>query len=327
MPTSAVTGTAQVATDTTAFDRAYWYALRAALHFDRCAEVEPTNQTHPGAAVTFNISNDHAAATTPLADELADVAATAASDSTVTITLDEYGRSESISAKLRGTAYLSEMLRASNRLGYNAGLTVDSLARNQVIAGTNVDYSGAATSRVTVAATHVLTADEVRVARTRMIDNNVQPYGDTYKAFIAALVAYDLRRETGAAAWRDPHVHSGDKTDEIWNGSIGPFEGFDFIETSRLAAAALPAGFVNGGVGGTVDVYPTAFLGHEAIAKVYPEIAEENFGAMPHLGLSPVTDSMRRFQGAYWYWLGNYGRFREAALFRWESASSIGANT
>lgn len=325
MPVSAVTGTAQVATDTTAFDRAYYYALRPALHFPRCADVMPTEQTHPGVAVQFNISNDHAAATTPLT-ELTDPAATAASDSILSVTLNEYGLSESISAKLRGTAYLREMLRASNRLGFNAGLSFDTLARDPLLAGTQVDYSGAAVSRVTVAATHVLTADEVRVARTKMIDGNVQPYGAYYKAFIAALVAYDLRKETGAAAWRDPHVATDGGNDEIWNGSIGPFEGFDFIETSRLAAASLPAGFVNGGVGGTVDVYPTVFLGQEALAKVFPVVNEDLFGSEPHLDFSPVTDSMKRFQGAFWYWLGGFGRFRETSLFRWESASSIGAN-
>jgi hypothetical protein len=39
-----------------------------------------------------------------------------------------------------------------------------------------------------------------------------------------------------------------------------------------------------------------------------------------------VTDNLRRFQGVGWYWLGGYGRFREASLFRQESASSIGTN-
>jgi N4-gp56 family major capsid protein len=325
MPTSAVTGTAQVATDTTAFDTAYWYALRPQLYFPRCADVQPTEQTHPGVTVQFNISNDYAAATTPLT-ELTDPAAQAASDSILSVTLNEYGLSESISAKLRGTAYLSEMVRASNRIGFNAGLTFDTLARDPLLAGTQVDYSGAATSRGTVNVAHVLSADEVRVARTKMVDGNVQPYGVYYKAFIAALVAYDLRKETGAAAWRDPHVQNGTRTDDIWTGSIGPFEGFDFIETSRLSAASLPSGFVNGGVGSTVDVYPTIFLGQEALAKVYPVVDEDLFGSEPQLDFSPVTDSMKRFKGVFWYWLGGFGRFRETSLFRWESASSIGAN-
>jgi hypothetical protein len=35
---------------------------------------------------------------------------------------------------------------------------------------------------------------------------------------------------------------------------------------------------------------------------------------------------LMRLQPMGWYWLGGYGRFREASLRRIESASSIGAN-
>jgi hypothetical protein len=39
-----------------------------------------------------------------------------------------------------------------------------------------------------------------------------------------------------------------------------------------------------------------------------------------------VTDSLMRFHPVGWYWLGGYSRFREAAIRRYETASSIGAN-
>ncbi len=320
MPTAAVTGTAQLLTDTAAYDRGYYNALRPGLVFDQCADVMPTNQTHPGTSVLFNIKNDPAVATTPLT-ELTDVTPTAGSDANVTVTLNEYGNADVISAKLRGTSYLDELMRAANTMGFNAGKTQDTLARDPLLAGTGVDYSGAATSRVTVAATHVLSADDVRVADVTLSDANAVEYSDSYyRAYIAARIAYDLRRETGAAAWREPHVNS--QPGEIWRGSIGYFEHFQFIQSPRLAAAELPSGFVNGGVGSTVDVYPTVFIGQEALAKVWSFISAPT----PKPVLAPVTDTLRRFQGVGWHWLGGYGRFREASLFRWESASSIGTN-
>jgi N4-gp56 family major capsid protein len=325
VPTSAVTGTAQLLTDTAAYDRGYYNALRPPLVFDRCADVMPTNETHPGSSIVFNIKNDPAVATTPLT-ELSDPAGTAGSDSNVTVTLNEYGHHDDISAKLRGTSYLNELMRAANTEGYNAGKTQDTLARDPLLAGTGVDYSGAATSRVTVAATHVLTADEVRVADATLVDGNVQEYSDgAYRAFIAARVAFDLRKETGAAGWREAHINAGNPLayTNILNGSVGYFEHFLFVQSPRLAAAELPSGFVNGGVGGTVDVYPTVFMGQEALAKIWSKLVSQPM-AQPVLG--PVTDSLRRFQTVGWYWLGGYGRFREASLFRWESASSIGAN-
>ena len=334
MPTTAATGTAQVTTDTTAFDRGYRYALRSQLHFDRLADVQPVNQTHPGSIVTFNLGNDFAVATTPLT-ELADVSPVAGSDTSVNVTLNEYGNTTAISAKLRGTNYIREMVRASNEMGYNAGRSFDTLARDPLLAGTNVLYADnynsalTGTSRVTTVAADVFQANAARLAFVRLVNANVVPFdGGLYKAMVAPEVAYDLRIETGAAAWREPHVNAGDPdaVDPIWNGSIGTFEGFDWISAQRLSAAELPSGFVNGGVGALVDVYPTVFLGREALAKVFA--SEDGVsGASPALVDAPVTDNLRRFRGIGWYWLGGFGRFREASIYRVESASSIGANT
>lgn len=333
MPTTAATGTAQVATDTTAFDRGYRYALRSQLVFDRAADVMPIDQTHPGSAVTFNLGNDFAVATTALT-ELADVSPVAGSDTTVTISLNEYGNTTAISAKLRGTNYIREMVRATNEMGYNAGKSFDTLARDPLLAGTNVlfadNYNSAltGTNRATTVAADVFQANAVRLAFVRLSNNNAVPFdGGLYKAFVAPEVAYDLRVETGAAAWREPHVNAGDPdaVDPIWNGSIGSFEGFNFIQAQRLSAGELPSGFVNGGAGSTVDVYPSVFMGREALAKVFT--SEDGVsGSTPKLVDAPVTDNLRRFRGIGWYWLGGFGRFREAALYRVESASSIGAN-
>lgn len=334
MPVAASTGTAQMATDTTAFDRGFRYALRSKIVFAPLADVMPVDQTHAGSAVTFNLRNDLALATTALT-ELADVAPVAGSDTVVTISLAEYGNVEVVSARLRGTNYIREMVRTANAIGYNAAKSFDTLARDPLLAGTNVLYPDnynsalAGTSRVTIAAADVFQSNAVRLARVRLANANVETFDDgLYKAYIAPDVAYDLRQETGAAAWREPHNNAGDPSadDAIWNGSIGTYEGFDFIEAQRLSAGELPSGFVNGGVGSTVDVYPTVFAGREALAKVFT--TEDGVsGSEPKLVESPVTDNLRRFKGVGWYWLGGFGRFREAALYRVESSSSIGANT
>jgi hypothetical protein len=75
---------------------------------------------------------------------------------------------------------------------------------------------------------------------------------------------------------------------------------------------------------GTIDVYATLVMGRQALAKAY-SVTDGN-GAMPKVVRGEVTDLLRRFQPVGWYWLGGYGRFREASLRRVESSSSIGAN-
>lgn len=74
----------------------------------------------------------------------------------------------------------------------------------------------------------------------------------------------------------------------------------------------------------TGDTYQTIFTGQQAIAKAFSR-ADGNTPD-PQVILGPVVDHLRRFQPVGWYALEGFGRFREAAIRRVESASSIGAN-
>jgi N4-gp56 family major capsid protein len=178
-------------------------------------------------------------------------------------------------------------------------------------------YGGTATSRATVVPTSTLAAANVRRARAELVGANVPDFGGQYVAFIHPDVAYDLRGETGAAAWRDPHTYS--QPNEIWTGEVGSFEGFRFVETSRAPI------FADAGSSTTLtDVYRTMFLGRQALAKAYSMI--DGNGDMPRVGPGPVTDALRRFVPISWYWLGGFAVFRQDALRSVESSSSIGTN-
>ena len=279
------------------------------------ADVQPTRQTMPGSAVIFNLAAELAVAITPLT-ETADIDAVAMATSSVTVTLNEYGSAMNVTAKLRGTSMIDVMPAVANLLGYNAGRSMDTVVFNVLVGGTNVVYGGAVTSRVTVAAGTIITSAKIRQILASLREANVADFGGYYNAFIHPRVSYDLRSETGAGAWRTPHEYS--QPGEIWNGEIGAYEGFRFIEAPTVEP------FVNAGVGGTVDVYPTLFMGREALAKAYS--SGDGNGAQPRVVASPVIDKLRRFTPMGWYWLGGYSRFREASLYRLETSSSIGAN-
>lgn len=313
----AMTTTASLSYDQTMWDRAIYYPLRPELYFDMFADVKATDATpDQGATLTFTKFNDMAAATTPLS-ETVDIDAVAISDAQVSLTLAEYGNGVNTTFRVRATSFIGLDRPVANLVGYNAGLSLDTLARDIMAAGTNVDYSGAATSRVTVAATHVLTAAEVRKAKAVLTNNNVATFNGYYAAVIAPYVAYDLRGETGAAAWRDPHTYS--QPEQIWNGEVGSFEGFRFMESPRAPM------FADTGVGSTVDVYRTLFFGRQAMAKAYSTY--EGRGALPIVIMGPVVDKLKRFQPVSWHWFGRYGLFRQESLYAWESASTLGANT
>ena len=395
-PPVTVTG----ATDSTiglaqaAYDRMARFALRPELYFDNVADIKPTNQSMPGSSVTFPIVSDLPIASTPI-NESVDVTPQSVSESNVVVTLAEYGNAVLTTAKLRGESYVEIDPIIANVIGYNAGVSMDEVARDVLKAGTNVSYSGLATSRATVAATDVLKAADIRKAKARLRSQNVPNFNGFYTAYIHPNVAYDFTSETGSAAWREPHTYS--QPGEIWAGELGAFEGFRFIETPRspvfnndgsgsnstvvtvsVTSGSTTATYTNStgidqvGVGDTItgtsitgtvtvvavsgpslsgstytwtltlsaaatatstsqagasiavgaaNVFATICVGRQALAKAWSMV--DGNTEQPHVVPGPITDYLRRFVPWGWYWLGGYGRYREAAIQRIESGTSL----
>ena len=319
----AITQASSLSVDQAAYDRLAYFALRSELLFDQAADVQATNQAMPGSSVIFTIFSELAAATSTLT-ETSDLTPATMGDSQVTVTLAEYGNTVQTTAKLRGTAFLDVDATAANLIGYNAGLSIDTVVQGVLGAGTNVAYAtgGAAvpTSRESVKVDAILTANDIRKQTAALRSANVATFNGYYMGYIHPDVSYDLRRETGNAAWNAPHANVD--TAGIYNGEIGTFESVRFIETPR---APLNANASNGtSTTGIIDVYSTLIMGRQALAKAYSAI--DGNGVVPKVVRGPVVDSLMRFNPIGWYWLGGYGRFREASLRRIESASSIGAN-
>jgi N4-gp56 family major capsid protein len=316
----AYTQTSSLSVDQVAFDRLAYFALRSELLFDAAADVQPTNQSMPGSGVTFTIFNDLATATSTLS-ETVDVTAASLGDSQITVTLNEYGNAVITTAKLRGTSFLDVDSAAANIVGYNAGASIDEVVREVLAAGTNVIYGGGgATSpsgRTTVQLEDVIEANDIRKVTAQLRGANVPTFNGLYMAYIHPDVSYDLRRETGAAAWRDPHVYQD--TNMIYNAEIGAFEGVRFIETPR--AKVFENASDGAGNAGPIEVYCTHVMGRQALAKAHSTI--DGNGSVPKVVRGPVVDTLNRLQPIGWYWLGGYGRFREASLRRIESSTSL----
>lgn len=312
----AYTQASSVGSDTAAFEQLAYFALRSQPMFEMAADVKSTNQSHPGASVQFNIYADLAQATSSLT-ETSDVTAVAMSDSTVTVTLAEKGNAVITTAKLRGTSFLNVDADAANVIGYNMVDSIDNIVHDVLVGGSNEAWAGAATSTATIAATHNLSATNVRKEVAALRSASVQPYANgTYLGFIHPDVSYDLRDDTAVTDIIQYQIRQDGAA--VRQGSIGTFGGVDFIETPRLDIVT------DGGVT-TTDVYNTIIVGKQALAKAHSR--GPGFGADPGIVFGPVTDTLRRFQPVGWYHLVGYSRFREASIRRIEAASSIGANT
>ena len=307
----------------TAFEKLAYFALRPELYFDRFAEVEATNATNPGATHTFTIFQDLAVASSELS-ETTDVTPVALSDSQVSVTMKEYGNAVVTTAKLRATSFINVDPVAANAVGYNAGISIDTVCRDTLQAGTNVIYAtGGATdpsSRTTINSDDTLAANDVRKVVAQLRKANVPTIGGSYVGFIHPDVSYDFRSATDAAAWRTPANYVN--PEGIYNGEIGMFEGVRFMESSRAPLFANASD--NSGSAGTIDVYGTIIMGRQALAKAVANAA--GYGDQPTMVYGEVVDVLKRFQPVGWKHFVGYGVFRQDALRRIESASSIGTN-
>jgi N4-gp56 family major capsid protein len=313
----AYTQQSSLSVDQAAFDQIAYFALRSEMLFDAAADVQPVAQSMPGTSVAFTIFSELADATSTLS-ETTDVTAVAMADSQVTVTLAEYGNTINTTAKLRGTSFLDVDAVAANLIGYNAGSSIDTVVANILKEATNVIYGGGGattpTTNATVQAEDIIEANDVRKATAQLRGSKAQTFNGMYMGFIHPDVSYDLRRETGAQSWRDPHNYVD--TANIYNGEIGAFEAVRFIETPRAPLD------LTGGSASTVDLYSTLIMGRQSLAKAH-SITDGN-GAYPKVVRGPVIDSLMRFNPVGWYWLGGYGIFRQAAIRVLNTSSSLG---
>lgn len=314
----------------TAYDRALEFALRAQPMFRMIADKRPVQQNMPGSSVVFEIYQDLAQAITPL-NELVDPDAVAAGNpSTVSVTLNEYGNAILVSNKLDLFSFTDVTAGLVNQVAWNLIDSVDLLVQNVLATGTQTLLRNPSTGALTYgfgstptqptavntidnSANSLFNSDMARFLTTQLRTNKVHPNkGSFYTAYIHPQVSYDLKRETGAGSWRQPHEYSA--PGNIWASELGEYEGAVYIESPRGQNTQIGAG-----AGGTqTRVFNTYFTGQQALAEA---VAEEF-----HTVRGPVVDKLTRFQPLGWYGVAGWNLYRPESLIVAKTASSARPN-
>lgn len=302
----------------TAYDRFVRFALRSTPMFRMIADSSPAQQAMPGSSVVMQFYNDLSPQTAELSETIDPDAVGVPSTSSVTITLREYGNVVLKTRKLQLFSLSDVDSGIANILAYNMRDSLDEIVRPTLVGGTNQVRmnNGALKSNLLaganagtvggIKATDIFNSKMVRFAVAKLRGGKVIPrQGDLYACMLHPDQSHDLRAETGGAAWRDPHNLGG--PDSIWQGNIGIYEGAYFVESPRI--------YTNTDGEGSATVYRSLFFGREALAEA---VAEE-----PHTVIGNVTDKLMRMRPVGWYGVLGWSRFREDALIRGESASSI----
>jgi len=295
-----------------AYDRLVEFELRATPLIRSVADKKPARQAMPGSSVALQIYNDMAVAKTALSEDVDPTAVSLATPDIVTVTLNEYGNATVVTRKLQLLSLADVDPAVANILAFNMADSIDELAQDALLAGTNVLYatggSTVATTTSGITSDDTITAADIRKAVAKLRTNKANGRkGSMYWCGIHPEVSHDLRSQAGSANWRLPHEYSA--AENIWAGEIGNFEGAYFIESPRLRKA-------NDG-DSSIPVYRTFLAGQQALAEA---VAEE-----PHVVIGPVVDKLMRQRPIGWYGVLGHAIYRQEALFRIESASSISA--
>jgi N4-gp56 family major capsid protein len=287
---------------TRAYDLQAYKFLRRRLVFADAATIRTTNQSHTGAVIRLNVVNDlDDDPTKALLVENYDVLPTPLASFGTDVILYEYGRVVTSTNLLRGTSMIPFDPIAAERVGRNAGATMDRLARDSLLGSTTGGGLNADGSANTAAPTDVTVSGKpsatLRAAFQSFQSNNIEPFANgLYRAYIDPASLTALKGESDAAGWRYYQINqdSGGGTGDIARGAIGVYEGFEIIVTTGVGASH---GF---------------FLGNEGLAMLHSNAP--GFGPMPQVIVSPVVDRLRRFASVGWYWLGGFSRFRAEAV-------------
>jgi N4-gp56 family major capsid protein len=252
-------------------------------------------------------------ATTALSEQADPDSVAIGTPTAVTVTLNEYGNAVLTTRKLQLFSLADVDPAIANIVAFNMADSIDELVQTELRGGTNVIYASnasgtRATATTNVTGAHTLKAADIRLAIAKLrAGKAVARKGSLYWCAIHPEVSHDLRAETGSGAWRLPHEYQ--TNENIWAGEIGTFEGAYFIESPRMYNAT------DGG--SSARVFRTLLAGQQALAEA---VAEE-----PHVVIGNVTDKLMRLRPIGWYGVLGFKRYREEALYRIESSSSINA--
>lgn len=154
----------------------------------------------------------------------------------ITATVSQFGDYIALSDVLELTAIDNVVLETTRLLGQQAGLTMDTVVRNILAAGTNVMYAPKinagvetpVTSRAALDATCVLTVDLIKQAATKLKASNAPKINGDYVAIVHPYAVYDIMKDP---EWKQPHTYKD--TTNLYEGEIGKLYGVRFVESTE----------------------------------------------------------------------------------------------
>ena len=159
--------------------------------------------------------------------------------SSVSCTVDQYGDYIEQTDMLELTSVDNTIVEATKELAAQAGLTLDTVVRNELVSGTNVMYAPGLddkdrereiTSRADVIADNKLRVKDVFRAAAELKAVNAPKINGSYVAIIHPYVSYDLMQDADSQ-WINIQRYAS--PENIFKGEIGMLGGVRFVESTE----------------------------------------------------------------------------------------------
>jgi N4-gp56 family major capsid protein len=226
----------------------------------------------------------------------------------VSATVQQFGTWTKITDYLDMVGLDPMVTEISSMFGDHAGLSMDIVVRDIIVAGTNAQFANAKATRVLLAAGDVLTTAEIQKARATMVKNNVKkiklPNGQMgWVAFVhpdSATTIFNLQE------WKDQNTYVDVKNRE--QGIMGQMYGIYFIEANTAPT------FANGGAGGNLAGKSMIIIGDGAFG--IPDVAGSSKPEIMVFGDGSTENPMELYKTVAWKSTFTAARLQELAILR-----------
>lgn len=245
----------------------------------------------------------------------------------VTATITQYGQWSKITDLLDTQAFDPVINEFSENYGETMGVALDEVTRTALVAGTNIQYVGVATTKGSVfatAASHITLA-EFREAVNTLKKQNIQPVID---GKYVAIVHPDTTRDLFAASeltmiFRDAYERGG--SNPMVTGVLGDYMGIRFVETTQAYTSAGENTGSEASWQNASPVYSTLIIGKNAYMTVKLEAHSAKIIVHP-LGTGGHADPLEQYSTVGWKAVSVAKILDQNALVRLEHATTGGGD-
>lgn len=289
------------------YDKALLARLLPELVFAKLGQQRSIPKNN-GDTVNFRKFNSLPASTTPLTEGVTP-SGSDLSISTVEAAVNQYGDFVTISDKLDLLGIDPVLTETATLLGEQAGLTIDTIVRDEISAGTNVQVAGGKT-RASITGADKLTVEEIQKAVRTLRKSNVKPMSDgCYVFVIDPDCAYDIMNDE---KWTDISKYAA--STQLLSGEVGKISGVRIVQSTNIKT-------VKGGADGSVDIHLNLMIGRDAFGVV-----DVDGSVKPEMIVIPAEIAggpLKQKSTSGWKALFAVKRLNELGILRLECAASL----